>query len=267
LKPLPKIIWFLWLQGLDNAPIEVKKCYDSWVLNNPGWQVNFIDANNISQYVTLPGWPIADYVASELLRIDLLAQYGGVWADATCYCVRPVDEWLPEYMTAGFFAFNRPGPDRMLSSWFMASQPKNGITLAFRKKVTDFWKNNSGIRLIDHTPWKFLSKYLQKINPQLWFKSIFTKVLKVHPYFWFHYTFERTCVDKPRIRKLWDSVPKFSADIPHRLLFAGLFDPVTEQLKSEIDNKVSPVYKLTWKYSPEEYKPGTVMHYLFNANA
>lgn len=266
MKPLPKIIWFLWLQGLENAPIEVKECYKSWVRNNPGWKINFIDAENISQYVTLPEWPVASYVASELLRINLLAEHGGVWVDATCYCVRPLEEWLPAYMTAGFFAFNRPGPDRMLSSWFMASYPQNSITVAFSERVNDFWKKNTGIRLIDNTRWKFLNKYLQNANPQIWFKNIFTRVLKVHPYFWFHYTFERTYLEDSYIRKLWDSVPKLSADIPHRLLFAGLFTTITEQLKSEIANKLSPVYKLTWKYLPEQYQPGTIMHYLFNSN-
>jgi mannosyltransferase OCH1-like enzyme len=31
---IPKIIWFMWLQGFDNAPILVKKCYDLWVKYN-----------------------------------------------------------------------------------------------------------------------------------------------------------------------------------------------------------------------------------------
>jgi mannosyltransferase OCH1-like enzyme len=264
LKPFPKIIWFLWLQGLENAPIEVRECYKSWVGLNPDWQVNFIDANNIAQYVKLPDWPVAPYVASELLRINLLTKYGGVWADVTCYCTRPLSEWLYEYMTAGFFAFDKPGPDRMLSSWFIASYPQNAITTAFKAGVEDFWAENTSIRLIDNTRWNFLNKYMQKRDPQLWFNRFFTRVLKVHPYFWFHYTFEHVYLTNATVRKLWDSVPKFSADIPHRLLFAGLFKPINEELKAEINNKISPVYKLTWKYSPEQYKPGTVMYYLFN---
>jgi len=267
LKYLPKKIWFLWLQGLDEAPIEVKKCYESWVRNNHGWQVIFIDKQTITEYVHLPGWDIEEYVASELLRLNLLARYGGVWADATCYCVKPLDEWLPGYMNAGFFAFNRPGPDRMLSSWFMASYPQNPIITAFQKSVNEFWGENTGIRLIENTRWKFLYKHLQRLNPQIWFSSFFTKILKVHPYFWFHYTFENVYLKFPSVKKTWDSVPKFSADIPHKLLFAGLFNPVTEELRSEIDQKTTPVYKLTWKYQPEQYLPGTIMYYLFNGNA
>jgi len=261
---LPKIIWFLWLQGLDQAPIEVKKCYESWVKHNPGWQVVFMDENDITDHITLPKWPVAKYVVSEILRINLLAKHGGVWVDATCFCTKPLDEWLHDYMDAGFFAFERPGPDRMISSWFLASSKYNYITTAYQNRVNAFWTENTGIKLIEGTRWNFLYKHLQKLNPQVWFNSILTKVLKVHPYFWFHYSFEYIYLRDANFRELWDSAPKFSADIPHRLLFAGLFDPITEELKSEIDQKISPVYKLTWKYQPEQYQPGTVMYYLFN---
>ncbi len=264
---LPKIIWFLWLQGLDKAPIEVKKCYESWVKRNPGWQVIFMDESNIAEHITPPKWEVAKYVTSEILRINLLAKHGGVWVDATCFCVKPLDEWLPAYMGAGFFAFERPGPDRMLSSWFLASNKDNYITTAYQKRVNAFWAENKGLRLIEGTKWEFLCKKLQKRNPQIWFNSFLTKVLKVHPYFWFHYTFEYIYLRDGKFRQLWDSVPKFSADIPHRLLLAGLFGPITEELKLEIAKKISPVYKLTWKYKTEEYQPGTVMYYLFNGDA
>ena len=82
---IPKKIWFLWLQGFDNAPLEVKECYESWVRLNPGWEVVFMDESDIAAYITVPKWRVAKYVLSELLRINLLAKYGGVWADATCY--------------------------------------------------------------------------------------------------------------------------------------------------------------------------------------
>jgi hypothetical protein len=56
--------------------------------------------------------------------MELLRRHGGVWADATCYCLQPLAEWLPSKLApAGFFAFDRPAPDRMLASWFLAAQP------------------------------------------------------------------------------------------------------------------------------------------------
>jgi hypothetical protein len=261
---LPKTIWFLWLQGMDKAPVEVKACYNSWVQHNPGWQVVFLDESNIAEHVTLPKWEIAKYVASELLRINLLADHGGVWTDATCFCMRPLDEWLYDNMDAGFFAFDRPGPDRMLSSWFLAAAKNNYIASAYQKKVNDFWKENTGIKLIENTRWNFLYKRLQKSNPQIWFNPFLTRVLKVHPYFWLHYTFENIYLSDAAFRRQWDAVPKISADIPHRLLFAGLLNSITDEIKKEIKEKISPVYKLTWKYDAAGYKPGTIMYYLFH---
>lgn len=262
---LPKKIYFLWLQGMDNAPLVVKKCYESWIKHNPGWEMVFFDEHNIAEHIDLPEWDIPKYVVSELLRINLLAKYGGVWVDATCFCVRPLDEWLYDYMDAGFFAFDRPGHDRMISSWFLASNKYNYITLAYQKAMTKFWAENTGIRLIEQTKWKFIYKHLEKRNPQIWFSTLFTKILKIHPYFWFHYLFQHVYLKDAGYRELWDSVPKFSADIPHRVLFAGLSNPLTEQLKSEIDQKSTPIYKLTWKYDFEAgNQPGTVLDYLLN---
>jgi hypothetical protein len=264
---LPKKIWFLWLQGMDNAPVEVKTCYQSWIEHNPGWEVIFLEEKDITTYITLPKWDVAKYVISEILRINLLAQYGGVWVDATCFCNKPLDEWLPAYMSADFFAFERPGPDRMLSSWFLASNKYSYITDTYKNKVNEYWNKYKGIRLIEGTRWEFLRKKMDKRDPQLWFNSIFTRVLKVHPYFWFHHTFENIYLKDANFKQLWDSVPKINALIPAKLFFAGLFNPISEELKRDIDEKVSPVYKLTWKYQTAQYQPGTVMYYLFHPDA
>jgi len=261
---IPKKIWFLWLQGFDNAPLEVKECYESWVRLNPGWEVVFMDESDIAAYITVPKWRVAKYVLSELLRINLLAKYGGVWADATCYCVQPLDEWLPAYISAGFFAFERPGPDRMISSWFLAAAPDNYIAAAFRNRVNKYWQEYTGIRLVEGTRWKFLVKKLQDSNPQVWFHPIFTRVLKVHPYFWFHHTFENVYLSDERFRKQWDASPKLSADVATTVFYAGVTNPLTKELKKEIDDKTAPVYKLTWKYDHSLYVPGSIMYYLFN---
>ena len=60
---------------------------------------------------------------ANVLRMELLARHGGVWVDATCFCVRPLDEWLPAQMSSGFFAFARPARSRLLANWFLAARP------------------------------------------------------------------------------------------------------------------------------------------------
>lgn len=252
----------MWLQGLDNAPLVVRKCYQSWQKHNAGWHPVFLDENNISDYITLKNTGVLQQAFSDIVRINLLAKYGGVWVDATCFCNRPLDEWLAEQMSTGFFAFNRPAPDRMISSWFIASAKYNYITVTYKSNVNAYWAENSEMVFFETSAWKFLKNILQRRPAQIWFNHFASKLLKVYPYFWFHYLFEHIYLKDGQFKEQWDDTPKLSADGPHKLQTIGLFNPLSEAAKQEIDQKKSPVYKLTWKYDESAYKQGTIMYYL-----
>ncbi len=84
-------IWVMWLQGEDAMPPIVKKCYESLKQHAAKHPVTLLNRENISQYVTVP-----DYVwkkmeqgklqiqyVSDLIRNMLIAQYGGIWCEAT----------------------------------------------------------------------------------------------------------------------------------------------------------------------------------------
>jgi hypothetical protein len=261
----PKTIWFLWLQGITQAPLVVRKCYESWLIQNKGWEIILLDRSNLRDYLNLPGFPSTDQALSDVVRINLLAQYGGIWVDATCFCNKPLDTWIYNYMDHGFFAFERPGPDRMISSWFIASCKQNYITNTFNKAVNGYWRANPKLIFFESSRWLFLKKYLPK-EPQQWFNFFYTRVLKIHPYFWFHFLFERIYLDDEKVRAQWNAVSKISADIPHSLQKAGLFKPLSNELKSEIDSGSSPVYKLFWQYNPSEVQSNSILNYLFNSN-
>jgi len=265
LKYLPKKIWFLWLQGLDNAPLLVRNCYESWVKHNPGWEVILLDESNISNYVPLNYNGLTIQSLSDVLRINLLAKYGGVWVDATCFCMKPLDDWLFEHMDTGFFAFDSPSPDRMISSWFLAAERYNYIGSTYCSKVNLYRNENPEIQLIDVSRWRKGKTLLEKLNRQIWFSKLTTRILKVHPYFWFHYLFEQIYLHDENFKQMWDETPKVSADIPHSLFVAGIYNPLNEQLKTEIDAKVSPVYKLNWKEKAPADLGETVVGYLYRS--
>jgi len=262
---LPKKIWFLWLQGLDDAPLVVRKCYESWIKHNLDWELMLLDEQSIGEYIPELPAGITKQALSDILRINLLAKHGGVWVDATCFCMKPLDEWLYDNMQSGFFAFDRPGPDRMLSSWFIACNKYNYIATTYQNMVNLYWQENPDLTFIENSGWKFLNKKLQKLNTQVWFSAFVTNVLKVYPYFWFHYLFANIYLRLKEFRDLWDITPKISADIPHRIQMTGLLTPMSAEVKQEIDNRIAPLYKLTWRYDIEAaHKPGTVLDYLFN---
>lgn len=90
-----KTIWMLWLQGRENAPAVVQRCIHSWEVNNPTWTLKLLTADTVSHYidvtefVDLQTQTLQAASLSDIIRIMLLHEYGGVWADATTLCNAP----------------------------------------------------------------------------------------------------------------------------------------------------------------------------------
>ena len=164
----------MWLQGLDGAPLMVKKCHESWVKHNRDWELVLLDEQSIGEYIPQLPAGITKQALSDVLRINLLAKHGGVWVDATCFCMKPLEEWLYDYMQSGFFAFDRPGPDRMLSSWLIACNKYNYIASTYQNMVNLYWQENPNLRFVETSGWKFLNKTLLKLNTQVWFSAFVT---------------------------------------------------------------------------------------------
>lgn len=95
-------IWVCWWQGLDNAPLIVQQCVESIRRNAGNREVIVITDENYEQYVHIPDWVKAKQKAgiitrtnlSDLLRLSLLAEHGGLWLDSTFYCSGPIEEMV-----------------------------------------------------------------------------------------------------------------------------------------------------------------------------
>jgi hypothetical protein len=103
-----KVVWFIWLQGIKNAPEICKACLNSWIEKNPSWEVKVIDENNIGQFVdkkTLNKFqklsPIQCYC--DAIKLYILYRYGGLYVDATIFCNKPLDNWLHDNLYKGIF--------------------------------------------------------------------------------------------------------------------------------------------------------------------
>lgn len=146
-----KIIWFCWLQGLDNAPEIVKVCYASLQQHLSDHEIKVIDGNNWKDYLELPEhilnrWgkkqiPPANF--SDLLRLELLIRYGGTWIDATVLCTGK--EHTEEYLNADLFMFQytRPGSDEWggIGNWFITSYTNNEVLMVLRDMLYAYWKD------------------------------------------------------------------------------------------------------------------------------
>lgn len=94
-----KNIFIMWYQGIENAPLVCRKCIESIAQNYPDYHLEFIDKSNIKEITNLPEY-IFDKVErgyislthlSDLVRMAVLMQYGGVWIDSTCFATGRVD--------------------------------------------------------------------------------------------------------------------------------------------------------------------------------
>ncbi len=133
-RPLPKIIWMFWHSGLEGAPDVVHRSLTTWQHFNPDHEVQFLDLAAAEAVLGVDLGALFEKLTvnlgwagkSDLIRLMLLAKFGGVWADATTFCLKPLSDWLHhEIHTNGFFCFRwaNKASDREMVSWFLASIP------------------------------------------------------------------------------------------------------------------------------------------------
>ena len=217
-----RTIWTLWHQGFADAPPLVQACLESWRRFNPGWRVIALDRHSLPDYYDIaevidPARPDLDVIKiSNLTRLCLLRCYGGLWTDATVFCLRPLDDWLDAAYDAGFFAFRNPAKDRMLATWLIASEPDNPLLVALHAAFLDFvnrrpFSNQNtafGRYVVDRlTP--ILRKDVRRTG--LWLNPLVQSLLRAYPYFFFHYLFNRLILTRPDLRALWERVGPIEA--------------------------------------------------------
>lgn len=124
-----KIIWFYWDSDIANAPEVVRLSYMSWEDLNPDYKVVFLNDENIEEELgfdfnstfSLCNIRLTKANKADLLRLYLLTRFGGVWADATTFCLKPLSTWLPEIKCqVDFFMFRQEEvKSRPLEVWFI----------------------------------------------------------------------------------------------------------------------------------------------------
>lgn len=108
-------IWICWWQGLDNAPIIVKKCIESIKRCAKNHEVVVLTLDNYKDYVNFPqileekreNGIMSLTHFSDLLRLSLLGKYGGLWLDSTFFCKSDGD--LEKIFSYPIWSIKRPG--------------------------------------------------------------------------------------------------------------------------------------------------------------
>lgn len=93
-----KYIWVFWYQGINSAPLIVKKCLESINAHALDYEVVLLNKENIKDYIEIPKIILGKVEKgiitlthfSDILRMGLLSEYGGIWVDATCFITSDV---------------------------------------------------------------------------------------------------------------------------------------------------------------------------------
>ena len=231
-------VWVCWMQGLEQAPALVQRCYRSLQDNLKGKEIVLLTESNFYQYVHIPDFIIEKLHKgiitrthfSDILRLELLIQQGGTWIDATVFCSGGD---IPKYMMEDeFFIFQKvkPGSDGSainMSSWFMSAWSNHKFLLATRELLYAYWRKND--RIIDY----FLL-------------HLFMMIVK-------DYYMEE-----------WKQIIPYPNSLPHvlQLMQFEKFD----RRRWDAACKASPFHKLTYKVKEEDTrKEGTFYRYIMES--
>ena len=231
-------VFICWFQGMENAPELVRRCYESVKANLTDREVVLITSDNMHEYVQFPAHILEKWRAgkitnthmADLLRLELLIRYGGLWLDATVYCSRERKDIPDYYFESDLFFYQclKPGRDghsHLCSSWLMSAKTNNRLLITVRELCYRYWQRND--QMID--------------------------------YFLLH-DFMAICLEQ--YPDIWNRIVPCSNATPHILLLR-LFESYDEQMWQAIKDQ-TPFHKLTYKFEQEKTQlPGTFYRALF----
>lgn len=232
-----KIIWQYWHQGEENAPLLIKKCFESVKKFHPDYEVKVLSFDTISDYVKLPSKyydlleqkkiPIA--IFSDVLRLYLLRQYGGIWIDSTIYLTDNLGE---DILNSDFMVMQKDvkmdAAENIMSCFFIRSKSNAVLLELIKNSIENYWRDND---------------YL--VN-----------------YFIFEHIATLIAFSNNDLQKLWDKMPYYSAENAG-ILQTKLFDNFDENEFKEIKN-LTNIHKLTYKKSFENVGDDSFYNFIVN---
>lgn len=245
----------MWYQGLRQSPPLVQICIQSWRRFNPDWEVIVLDRDSLTDWIDPEEVPdnrrdLTLQNVSDLARLSLLRRYGGVWVDATVFCLRPLTDWL-QHHPVSFFAFRHPARDRLISTWFIASDGDDALLDALHQTHLKFMTSQRFVNQNSEFG-KFVVRQLTPIlnrshrRTTLWLNPYLQYVVRARPYFILHYTFNRLILERPDLAALW-----YQASLPDARPMHGLQTYAREEggltkALVELEAGEWPLQKLSW---------------------
>jgi len=164
---IPLDIYMLWDKGWDYAPELQKLARRSWEKQNPTFQVHALNLTEAEALAKpnryFPNWhKLTIQAKSDVLRVILLFERGGVWVDSSVFCNRPLLSWFnvtSDHNRSSFFTFLRNDNKKRqlrlrinpwITSWFMVSSPRSHVLQDIMKVLRN---RNEHVRTMEEYFW------------------------------------------------------------------------------------------------------------------
>lgn len=165
-KPVPHSdgkrvpVWCCWWQGVEQMPEIVRMCNDRLrqMIPEELAELRMITAENYTDYVELPQYIIKKFEAgkmsitalSDVLRVALLAKYGGFWIDSTVFIS---DHFPLEFVTEDYYAQRMYDPvkwshEACKGRWcgfLMGGKAENVLFLLLRDAFFEWWRIHNSV--------------------------------------------------------------------------------------------------------------------------
>ena len=152
-------IWTWWSSGEETLTPFLQLCLKSWRVKHPEWQVVVLDSANLWQYLTAEDLPSTftqiqrASLQSDLVRLAILAKYGGCYVDMSSLATQPAAEmaWARIGEGACLVGFRAPHfiPD-FVSAWFLAAPQQEPIVVEWSKMFNHVMEGRVDDRDIHH---------------------------------------------------------------------------------------------------------------------
>lgn len=251
-EEIPKRIFMYWADGFESAPEVVQIAVDSWRSLNPEFELVLLDDENLSAWFDPsaygPRWrSLRLSHQSDVMRLALLATYGGFWTDATLVCTKPLSEWLDFAPKSGIIVLRtKKGKNRFVQSFFLGSVPHSWFMTTWLSSLLNILLSDARAM----TPGT--QKRWKRRRPVMWRNSLTTSMWALkplvritgYPYLVVHYVANRMILSRPRALTTYLRTPRYWAG---EALHLEATKEGAAEFKRQLHKEAFPLWKLSWR--------------------
>lgn len=153
---IPRVFHQIWL-GTKPIPEPFQKWSKFWLSLNPGWKLELWTDQHLPNIINKKEFDAADKMAakSDILRYELIAQFGGIYIDSDFEPLKPIEELLTG--VNAFYGDERPDTP---CNAILGCTPNDPFFTHLVKNLPESFAGPGDI--VDKTGPRFLKKEIEK---------------------------------------------------------------------------------------------------------